>query len=650
MRLVLVADPARPPASGVSGADLVERRLDLGADAGPAVDSGGAGTLLTVRSRAEGGAFDGTPAEAAALLARDAASAAFVDAERDVVPLLRAACGAGVRILASLHGRRTIDLPREGVDAWKIARPVESPADVGAALAEARRLAADFAAGRGPAAFVVPYGPLGVGLRVVCAAIAQGAGIDAFVYGVEDDADPAFCARLPHVPTLASLRDDLRLGEVSGRAALFGLVGRPPSASPSPRLHNAAFRSVGLDAVYLPEADLAPDAALALPYVGWSVTTPLKQEMARRCDDLDEFAARTGAVNTIVRGADGRLRGANTDVIALAEATHVTGGRAGTIALVLGGGGYARAAIVALRTNGHVVRVAGRGRARAAAAEFGVEFAGEDVVARGDERTVVNATPVGADGTLPEAWRRLVDALPADARVVDGPYAPGGLPGALAVAARARGLAAVDGGNLLATQAARQADLFTRGRVAPEVLRLALRRPRPLVLVGPRGAGKTTVGRLVARRLGRPFVDTDEELARVAGRPAGRVLAEAGEPAFRALEALVVARALRRRGAVIALGGGALESDETLALVERLAFVVRLDVSPDEAARRIERDAAPRPRLTSEPDLARECARLASAREPRYAKANGRVPTTGHDPADVASAVAHGWCAASGAE
>ncbi len=231
----------------------------------------------------------------------------------------------------------------------------------------------------------------------------------------------------------------------------------------------------------------------------------------------------------------------------------------------------------------------------------------------------------------------------------DGPYAPGGLPGAFARAARARALFCVDGGLLLAIQAARQADLFTGRRVSAEVVNHASARPRSLVLVGPRGAGKTTVGRLVARRLGRPFVDTDEEIGRVAGRPAGRVLAEAGDAAFRALEAQVVARALARRGAVVALGGGALEADGSLALVES-AFVVRLDVSPEEAARRIEADSTHRPRLTSEVDLVGECERLAAAREARYARANRRIVTTGRDAAGVASAVAKEWVAASVAD
>jgi shikimate kinase len=220
-------------------------------------------------------------------------------------------------------------------------------------------------------------------------------------------------------------------------------------------------------------------------------------------------------------------------------------------------------------------------------------------------------------------------------------------PAALARAARARGLSTVDGGFLLGVQAAYQADLFAGRRASAEVVSFALEARSNLVLVGPRGAGKTTVGRLVARRLGRPFVDTDEEIGRETGRPAGRVLEASGEASFRMLEARLAARALARRGAVIALGGGALETDATLASVRHDAFVVWLDVGAGEAARRIERDATSRPRLTSEADLAAECARLAAARGARYATAAVHVVTTGRDPARVADEVADHWLAAS---
>jgi len=81
--------------------------------------------------------------------------------------------------------------------------------------------------------------------------------------------------------------------------------------------------------------------------------------------------------------------------------------------------------------------------------------------------------------------------------------------------------------------------------------------PRPVaILIGPPGAGKSTVGQLLAARLNVGFLDTDDEVAAVARKPVGDIFVEDGEPAFRALERPVVERALRYHG-VVALGSGA---------------------------------------------------------------------------------------------
>ena len=271
---VLIAAPA--DGAGVAlddperyvAADLVELRLDLLPDGtSPRAFAARVGlpVLVTLRSRAEGGAFDGTPREAAARLlaaSEGLPPGSWVDAEAPVLAtgLLDVLAARGIPCLASQHGGGAIALPTRGVAAWKVARAVTDGPSLVAALAEARALAAGSSRGDHPPAFVVTTGPLGVGARVVTAAIATDAGIAPFVYGLPDDADPAFAARLPHVPRLSLLRDELRLGEVTGNARLFGLVGRPPSRSPSPRLHNAVFRQLGLDAVYFPEVDLDAEA------------------------------------------------------------------------------------------------------------------------------------------------------------------------------------------------------------------------------------------------------------------------------------------------------------------------------------------------------------------------------------------------------
>lgn len=638
MSRVLVVGAVAPSPRALALADLVELRLDLGAEVhAVALRAAGARCLVTLRGAREGGGFTGTAVEAAARLAAaaDAVDAPWVDAERDVVAPLRARLAPGRAILASMHGTGPVDLPRDGVAAWKVARPVDDGAALAAALDEARAWARAGLLGEAPPTTVVPYGAAAAA-RVVTAAAALGAGADPFVYG-RDDADPT--PALAGVPVLAHLVDEGRLGEVSGGARLFALLGRPARRSPSPRLHAAVFRALGLDAVYLPALDLDPARPFAWPLAGCSVTTPWKEAVAARCDVLDPLARRIGAVNTVVRDAEGRTVGSNTDALAV-RAALARHGVAGGTAYVLGGGGFARAAAAALADAGCEVRLGGGARAAAVAAALGVGYAGAAGVARAGDRVVVNATPLGGDGAVPPPLAALLASVGDAALVVDAPYAEGGAPAALARAAAARGLAVVDGGALLVGQAAAQAEAFT-GRPAPAgVLEDALLAGPTLVLVGPRGAGKTSVGRAVARRLGRPFVDTDDALARRAGRPAGRVLEAEGEPAFRAREHAAARAALARRGAVVALGGGALTTPAVAASVRDGTFVVRLDVGPETAAARIAADPAPRPPLLPGVEPVDEARRVAAARAPRYAAAaHVTVPAEPGTVDDVAAAV-----------
>jgi shikimate kinase len=503
---------------------------------------------------------------------------------------------------------------REGVAAWKVARPVDDGAALAAALDEARAWARACLLGEAPPTTVVPYGAAAAA-RVVTAAAALGAGVDPFVFGRDGaDATPA----LAGVPVLAHLVDEGRLGEVSGGARLFGLVGRPARRSPSPRLHAAVFRALGLDAVYLPAVAIDPAHPFTWPFVGFSVTTPWKEDVAARCDVLDPLARRVGAVNTVVRDAAGRTVGSNTDALAV-RAALARHGVAQTVRPRRRQ--VPRAAAAALADAGCDVRIAGGARAAAAAAALAVGYAGPDGRPRADDHVVVNATPLGGDGALAPALAALLDATGPGALVVDAPYAEGGGPAGLACAAVARGLAVVDGGALLVGQARAQAEAFTGRPVPAGVLEDALPAGPTLVLVGPRGAGKTSVGRVVARRLGRPCVDTDDVLARRAGRPAGRVLATEGEGAFRARERAAVRAALARRGAVVTLGGGALTSPEVAAPVRDGTFVVRLEVGAETAAARVAADPTPRPPLVAGADPVDEARRVAAARAPLYAAA-----------------------------
>jgi shikimate kinase len=160
---------------------------------------------------------------------------------------------------------------------------------------------------------------------------------------------------------------------------------------------------------------------------------------------------------------------------------------------------------------------------------------------------------------------------------------------------------------------------------------------RPVcVLVGAPGAGKTTVGRLLAARLGVEFADTDEEIERAAGKPISDIFVDDGEEHFRALERVAVAEALATRRGVLALGGGAVLAEATRELL--LAhLVVFLSVELPDAAKRTGLSAA-RPLLAINPRATMR--QLLAERRPLYEEvADVVVPTDRIDPEQVTETV-----------
>ncbi|WP_300975039.1 shikimate kinase [Sphingomonas sp. LHG3406-1] len=151
---------------------------------------------------------------------------------------------------------------------------------------------------------------------------------------------------------------------------------------------------------------------------------------------------------------------------------------------------------------------------------------------------------------------------------------------------------------------------------------------RPLVLVGLMGAGKSTVGRRLARRLGLPFVDSDSEIEDAAGLSAGEVFRRFGERDFRDGERRVVARLAGGPVRVIATGGGAFVDPATRRLLNDKCITIWLDASVDLLAERTARRPETRPMLANG-SRAETLARLIDERRPSYAEAHIRIMSEG---------------------
>jgi len=428
--------------------------------------------LYTLRSRPEGGRF--TPARERRRLRflADTAEYDFVDleAERDLTPELLAAIEPRRRVLswhgaagdlAALRGRLEHLRRAPAAHVKLVPRAAVSGDELPVLALLAENDAGDLTA--------FAAGEIGTWTRLVAPHLGS-----RLVYG-SVSAVPAAPGQLP----VTRLRTDWGLPELRPVRALCGVVGQPALGSLSPRLHNAAYRELGLELLYVPfEVDHFGDFWLeivetelldriGLPLAGLSVTTPYKEVAAAVAGATSPLANTLQAVNTLVRRR-GVWEGETTDAEGVIAALAARGvAPRGRRAAVVGCGGAGRAAALGLALTGAEVTLVNRGAERglAAARQLGLPFVplAELDPARFD--LLVHATPLGRE---PDEMP-LVDLapLPPDAVVVDLVY--GERPTALVAAARRRGLVGVDGREVLLHQAIPQFRLVT-GRDLPLAL------------------------------------------------------------------------------------------------------------------------------------------------------------------------------------
>jgi len=261
---------------------------------------------------------------------------------------------------------------------------------------------------------------------------------------------------------------------IDGNTRVFALIGDPVAHSLSPVMQNAAFRALGLRAVYVAlrcgSDDVAPLLhALARAGGGGNVTIPHKETAALAVDRRLDDAGEVGACN-VFWGEEGALVGGNTDVEGVLRALEPLEPPAGPWLLV-GTGGGARAAAVAAARCGARVAVLSRSPERAAAFERWVAERGVEPAVPNECRLVINATPVGlrADDPLPLE----PDAVPEAVAAFDMVYRTGETPWVRAM--RAAGRRAADGRGMLVAQGAGALRRWFPGASAPtEIMRAAV--------------------------------------------------------------------------------------------------------------------------------------------------------------------------------
>lgn len=347
----------------------------------------------------------------------------------------------------------------------------------------------------------------------------------------------------------------------------FGLLGGRLGHSLSPQIHSY-FGDYPYELIEKTPEDLAGFFA-APGFRAVNVTIPYKKDVMAFCDELDETARRIGSVNTIRFDGDA-VRGYNTDYFGfrtLLEKHHIP--VAGNKVLVLGSGGSSVTACCVL----HDLQA----REVVVISRHGDDHYG-NLERHADAEVIINTTPVGmfpGNGTAPLE----LSQFPACRAVVDIIYNP--LKTRLLLEAERRGILAVNGLVMLVAQGKRAAELFF-DRALPDALiddtvRDMERRFENVVLVGMPGCGKSTVGRLLSERLGKPLIDTDALVEQEAGCMIPELIADKGEAAFRDCEEQVVHRAGQQLGRVIATGGGAILRENNRLALRQNGVVIFLE-------------------------------------------------------------------------
>ena len=325
-----------------------------------------------------------------------------------------------------------------------------------------------------------------------------------------------------------------------------GLLGRKLGHSYSPQIH--ALMGEYTYELFEREPDEVSDFVRNGDFTGINVTIPYKKDVIPFLDELSPMAKRMGAVNTIVRRSDGSLFGHNTDYFGFSSMVQRSGiDVQNKKVLVLGSGGASNTAVKVLEDMGARVVIISRTG----------DNNYQNLHLHKDASVIVNTTPVGM---YPHTGTSAVDlkAFPKLEGVLDMIYNPARTQ--FLLDAEKLNLPRENGLWMLVAQAKEAAEYFGNKLLPDSIIESVYKKlsaqMQNIVLIGMPGCGKSTVGKALAERLGRSFVDADAEIVRLAGRSIPEIFAQDGEAVFREYETQVLTELGKQSCLVIATGGG----------------------------------------------------------------------------------------------
>lgn len=334
----------------------------------------------------------------------------------------------------------------------------------------------------------------------------------------------------------------------------FALIGRTLKHSYSKIIH-FELGSYPYDLVEL-EPNALKDFVQSKKYKGFNVTIPYKTDIIQYLDKIDESAQLIGAVNTVVN-ENGKLVGYNTDFLGMKYMLSTAGiTLCKKTVMILGSGGTSKTARAVAKSEGakEIIVVSRSG-----------EVNYENMKTRPDTEIIINTTPVGM---FPDSYNSPItldgfNKLEGVADVIYNPFCT-----KLCLSAKQKGIKAVNGFYMLIAQAKYAMEKFLSkpcdDGIIEKVYDKLSKEKQNVVLIGMPGSGKSTVGKLLAEKLGRELIDTDQEIVKRDGRDIPTIFSASGEEYFRKLETEVLLDVGKLTGKVISTGGGIIKNSENL--------------------------------------------------------------------------------------
>ena len=338
-----------------------------------------------------------------------------------------------------------------------------------------------------------------------------------------------------------------------------GLLGRKLGHSYSPQIHGMLGT---YDYTLFEKEPEELEAFLRFgDFTGINVTIPYKKDVIPFLDELSPVARRLGAVNTVVRRADGSLYGHNTDYFGFRSLVLRTGiAVSGKKALVLGSGGASNTAVAVLQELGAQVIVVSRSGKN--------NYSNLDL--HKDAAILVNATPLGM---YPATGVAAVEAedFPALECVLDVIYNPAKTK--LLLDAQHLSIPCANGLWMLVAQAKEAAECFTGSPISDDVMEPIYqhlsRQMQNIILIGMPGCGKSTIAALLAQKTGRIALDSDDLVCRLSGKTIPEIFSRESEEAFRTLETRALGELCKQSARIVSTGGGCVTRPENLPLLRQ---------------------------------------------------------------------------------